>query len=367
MPDDTERAGFSLACIGDVMPAATAEELKTLGAEALRNQIWKPVEGVDAILMNLEAPITSNARTHANKRYCFRCSKSVLDLLDGRFIIGLANNHIFDYGEKGLLDTLEALDSRNFTHSGAGRNLRDAGPVVTEIAGVRLGIICAADVRYQAATKTSAGTFPAIPGLLRDSISDLRRRTAVVLVSIHGGQEFLPVPSPQQRRLADLCLDEGARVVSFHHAHCVSGWRWDHRGVTLFGTGNYLFPWGDTPSSYSAFRESAAWRVILDPSRPETERLEIRPILIGEDGLPREASAVDAARILGRIRRYSDRIRAEKLGWWRVREMMRPVYLWMNMTNYADIARRNGIRASLRLLAEGIRTQMTAGRQDEDE
>ena len=355
-PSNAAPNGFKLACIGDVMPASVDMAGQT-SPECLRKGIWKPLEGVDAILLNLETPITSSTEAHRNKRYCFRSSTGVLDLFDHRFVFGLANNHIFDYGEKGLLDTIDALDTRHFPHAGAGRNLDSAGAVEIKISGAHLGIVCAADARYQSATRTSAGTFPAIPGLLREAVADLRRRGAIAIVSIHSGQEFLPAPSPQQRFLADLCMEEGARVVSFHHAHCVSGWRQDSQGIVLFGTGNYLFPPGDTPSCYSDFRKSAAWRITMDPLQPGSERLEIRPILMDRNGLPCEATKMDAVEILRRIARYSDRIRSSRLGWWRAREMVRPVYLWMNAVNYADIARRNGLRVLVRLLIEGIRAQ----------
>jgi len=365
-PGSPPRAGLSLACLGDVMPAdvGVLEALRRLGAETVRRRVWQPVDGADAVLINLETAITAASQAHRSKRYCFKWTSEILDLFDGRFILGLANNHIFDYGEKGLLDTLEALDARNLRHAGAGRNLQEAGPVVFDVAGVRLGVICAADPRYQAATKTSAGTFPAIPGLLRESIREVQRDTDIVLVSIHSGQEFLPVPSPRQRQLAELCLEEGARLVSFHHAHCVSGVRSDSRGIVLFGTGNYLFPRGDTPSRFSAFQESAAWRVSLDTSRRKVQEIVIQPILIGVDGLPRKASESESGRILGRIKRCSDRICAGRLRWWRLREMMKPVYLWMNMVNYVDIARRNGVRASLRMLVEGMRAQLTLSQRD---
>jgi hypothetical protein len=362
-PVNAARAGLMLACIGDVMPAEVAIS-ETLSVASVKHRIWQPLEGVDAVFMNMEAPITAATGVHRNKRYCFRCAPDILELFDARFLVGLANNHIFDYGEKGLLDTIEALDSRNIVHAGAGHNLRSAGPVEVKIAGVSLGIVCAADTRYHAATGNSAGTFPAIPGLLREAVSEMRRRGALVIVSIHSGQEFIPVPSPQQRHLADLCLEEGARIVSFHHAHCVSGWQQDSRGIILFGTGNYLFPRGDTPSCYSAYQEGAAWRISLFPFQPENERLEIRPILIDNNGLPFIAPAGDAAGILRRIGRYTDRIRAGRFGLWRLWEMAKPVYLWMNAINYADIARRNGISASLKLLMEGMKAQLASGRRE---
>jgi poly-gamma-glutamate capsule biosynthesis protein CapA/YwtB (metallophosphatase superfamily) len=349
---------FTLACLGDVMPAG----LPAAGWDEAAARAWSPVADADAVLVNLETPVTDSKETFRDKRYCFRTEADALRLFDGRFIIGLANNHIFDYGERGLLDTLDALKSRGAVCAGAGRNIQEAGPVVVERAGIRLGIVCAADPRYHPATRTSAGTFPAVPELLQEGLRGLRPRADCLVVSIHSGQEFLPVPSRRQIQLADLCLAEGASVVSFHHAHCLSGVRHDARGLVLFGTGNYVFPRGDTPAAYSAYHESAAWCATIDRSGGAVRGVEIRPVVLSPEGWPAPASASRATAIVRRIEHYSRRIERGRLEGWRLLEMARPVYLWMNAVNYVDIARRHGIRASMAAVAEGVRANITTGR-----
>jgi poly-gamma-glutamate capsule biosynthesis protein CapA/YwtB (metallophosphatase superfamily) len=349
------------------MPAGSPFELLLrTGAASARERIWRAVGGADVILANLEAPITDSKVPYSDKRFRFRCARETPSLFDRRFVLGLANNHIFDFGEKGLLDTIEALDARGLHHAGAGRNLEEAGqPAILEAAGLRLGILCAADSRYQAATTKSAGTYPATPELMRESIRSLRKSVEIVTVSIHSGLEFLSVPTPRQIDLAELCMEEGALAVCFHHSHCISGVRRDKRGVVFFGTGNYVFPWGDTPRRFMAWREGAVWRVRVDALGLEIESVDAVPVLLDDEGLPCEASGEAARRILDRIARCSSRLRsAHGLRWWRLREMISPIYLWLNLVNYADIARRHGIRTSLRTMAEGIAVQWTAGRRD---
>ncbi|HYK92388.1 MAG TPA: CapA family protein [Acidobacteriota bacterium] len=356
-----------LACVGDVMPAGSAQDaLHRASGGSLSRSLWPGFEDADAVLMNFEAPITDASQVHRNKRYSFKCTQKVLEFFDRRFVWGLANNHIFDYGERGLLDTIEALDARRLPRAGAGRNLNEARrPAILEHEGIGVGVLCAADPRYQSATNTSAGTFPADPGLLRESIRELRRSAQFAVVSIHSGQEFLPVPSPRQRQLAELCLEEGTSVVIFHHAHCISGVQADKRGVVFWGTGNYVFPRGDTPKQYSAWQNSAVWRVTLNPLRRDVERIAIHPVILDRDGLPGEPSETRAQETLDRIALYSECLsRPGRLRWWRLREMMSPIYLWMNLVNYVDIARRNGVRACLRTLAEGMSAQLTAGPSD---
>lgn len=363
MIDPKSRSKLTLVCLGDVMIINQAlDALRQIGAESIASRIWAPLDGVDVALANLEAPITNSPHVRENKRYNRKTSAEILNLFDRRFILSLANNHMMDYGERGLSDTIEALDSRNLLHAGAGRNLNEArAPVVTNIAGFKLGVLCAADPRFQAATKTSPGTFPARPELLKESIQEIRQRAELIVVSIHAGTEFLSVPSPNQLRLAELCLREGVRVVSFHHAHCVSGIMQDERGVVLLGTGNYVFPYA-IPRGFKPWKESAAWRVTLTAPGREIEHLEVQPVILDDNGLPARAPEIQSRRILSRIKRYSDRIQQRKyLEWWRLLEMLRPGYLWLNIVHHADICRRQGVWSVLQSVARGVRAQLCKG------
>ena len=353
-------SSLTLACLGDLMIGGRAlDALRRMGAESVASVIWSPLEGADVVLANLEVPITDSYHVRENKHYNFKTTSEILSLFDGRFVLGLANNHMLDYGERGLLDTIEALDAQNVPHAGAGRNLDEARrPAIIDVAGVNLGVICAADPRFQAATRTSPGTFPAQPDLLRGSIRAVRQSAEVIVVSIHAGTEFLSVPSPAQLRLAELCLEEGARVVSFHHAHCVGGVMRDERGVVLFGTGNYVFPL-ENYAGYIFRWESAAWRITLTGHRQGMAHVEVQPVFPDEEGLPVKATGTKSRRIISRIKRYSRRIdRRRHLGWWRLVEMMKFKYLWMNMVNYALIAYHQGIWSMVQTLARGIRTQL---------
>lgn len=352
-------SNFVLACLGDLMIGdQTLAALAPNGIQAKADQIWKPLEGADIVVANLEAPVTNRSLARENKRYNLKTGSEILDLFDSRFVLGLANNHMLDYGERGLLDTIEALDSQNILHAGAGCNLEQARrPAVVNVAGVVIGVVCAADLRFQPATYSSAGTFPAHPDLLRKTIREVRQSVDVVVVSIHAGTEFLPVPSPIQLRIAEVCLEEGARVVNFHHAHCVSGVLQHEHGVVFFGTGNYLFPY-TIPRGFRQWRESAAWTVRLSNLGQE-HRVEIQPIILDGNGLPAKATQKQSRRILRSIQKYSCRIRRRKhLSLWRVCEMIKPAYVWLSIVHYTDICRRSGIRSLLKTLTEAAKSQL---------
>lgn len=344
-----------VACLGDVAPAEKVQEyIRHAGVETAARRLWAPVAGSGLLLANLETPLQSDSETAGlfNRTTC----------------LGLANNHIMDAGESGLAETMELLAGHEIPHAGAGPNLNAARqPAMIATGGLRLGVLCAADPRFNPAGPTTPGVFPARPGLLRESIADTARSCDRVIVSLHMGIEFLPYPSAPQVRLAEACLDAGAALVVFHHAHCIGGHRLDGRGAVLFGTGKYLFPYDDyvgrhglTRRAIRRARRAAAWRIRL--GGPDTRLQDILPLWIGDDGFPEIPARQDAERTLAQIRRLSHRS-ASALPFWRTLALLDPVFAGLNARAYLELARQTGFRRMLATAGGGVRTQLFPHRE----
>src|SRR5262245_55068537 len=104
-------------------------------------------EASDLVVANHEGPLTRLSRPAAKadtgrKRYWYRGDPMSAHALAeaGIRIVSLANNHILDFGERGLLDTIDALDAAGIAHCGAGENRAAARrPAVVEVNGLKLG------------------------------------------------------------------------------------------------------------------------------------------------------------------------------------------------------------------------------------
>ena len=353
--DRRDPSGLLLACLGDAAPVGAAQQLvEQVGVATAAHRLWAPVADSDLILVNLESPLARNSGT--------------VGLFSRKTFTGLANNHIMDAGDHGLLETMDLLSAHGVPHAGAGRNLESARqPAVIEADGLRLGILSAADPRFHAAGRTTAGVFPAQSELLRESIAETTRRCDHVIVSLHVGIEFLPYPSPAQLCLADTCLAAGASLVLFHHAHCIAGHRQDARGVVLFGTGKYLFPYdfyvghhGLTRWAIRRARRAAAWQVRLAKAR-DVHVQRVIPLWIGANGFPEKPADPDAEWTLRWIRRLSRRS-AAALPFWRTLALLNPVFAGLNARAYLELARQAGFRKMLMMAFCGLRAQL--GRHD---
>ncbi len=359
---------LTISCIGDVMIFDRAlSAFYQEGTQAFSDRICEPLAGADMIVANLETPITNQTHPCENKFYNLRTNADILNLFDSRFVFSIANNHILDYGEAGLMDTIDALKNNSIKFGGAGINLDAARqPVIIQNNGLSLGIICAADSRFQAATETTPGLFPARLGLLQENIREVSRHVDIVIVTIHAGIEFLPIPSPNQLRLAKLCMEEDVQVLSFHHAHCISGIQMEGQSVVFYGTGKYIFPYV-IPGKNAKLKEKAAWRlkesavwqVIFDTEKKKIDMAIPRPLFLDHDGVPSVAGNLQTTRILHRIKKYSQQIaRKRLLGFWYLKEMVKFDYIWLNINPYLEIARRKGILLMLDTMFRGVKAQL---------
>lgn len=206
----------------------------------------------DYSIVNLECPIVlSNTLAIEKVGPNLRCNEHGVDALKyaGYDCVTLANNHFFDYGEKGVNDTISVLTQHKIDYIGGGRNLLEASQTLYKnISGIKLAIINCCEHEFSIATATSSGCNPLNPISQYYAILEARKKADVVLVIVHGGHEHYQLPSPRMVETYRFFIDAGADVVVNHHQHCYSGYE-EYKGKLIFyGLGNFCF---DNPAKHS--------------------------------------------------------------------------------------------------------------------
>ena len=104
----------------------------------------------DIVFGNLESPLTSSTKglSKKGKIVLKGTPESVTALTSAGFnLMSLSNNHIMDYYEKGLFDTMELLDQNSIVHTGGGRNIDEARKMaVIEKNGIKVGLLAYTDM-----------------------------------------------------------------------------------------------------------------------------------------------------------------------------------------------------------------------------
>jgi len=211
--------------------------------------------GADVTVVNLECPVTMRG-TRVPKPFNFRMNPRFLSVLTGGGIdiVSIANNHIYDFGPRGLLDTIAYLDSAGVRHAGAGRNFTEAHrPVIDTLKGREVAFLA----YYGGGEAPGAGKTT--PGVARRDLAlvsaDIRKlketdNPPYVVVILHWGTELATRPDRNQVAFAHALINAGADAVVGHHPHVLQGIERYHGGVIAYSLGNFVFG-GNDRDSYS--------------------------------------------------------------------------------------------------------------------
>ena len=222
-----------------------------LGDWALGSKRCQLKIGDHVCLANLEGPILPSGHTclPIPKAGPALCSCEFPDCT--RFVFALANNHLMDFGVRGLEETLKALNARGIQSCGAGKDIGEARqPIVVRDRGVDVGIISCCEAQFGVSRRDTAGVAEFGPWVYR-VIRQLRTKVDTVIVSVHAAIEDSPWPSPYIRELYHSFIDAGATVVHGHHSHVPQGYETYDEGVIFYGMGNFAVDpdkWRDAPN-----------------------------------------------------------------------------------------------------------------------
>lgn len=157
-------------------------------------------------------------------------------------VAACANNHIGDYGEQGVLDTLAHLKELGLLTMGAGANVEEASATCyVERDGMKVAFINCCEHEFGTAKKNRAGSAALDFYDTGTQIKKAKQKADAVIVYIHGGNETNPLPRPGMKKLCRHFAECGASAVIVAHAHCPQGIE-VHQGVPIaYGLGNFYF------------------------------------------------------------------------------------------------------------------------------
>lgn len=230
---------------------------RLVGQMLLKNQDFAPFasmeplfQSVDVRFVNLEGPISDRGTetVSPHNKLVFNgppisarvLAKAHID------IVSTANNHAWDYGRSGLLETLQWLDKENIQHVGSGASLDEAWkPVVVERNGFRLAFVALNDTWNQAHVPGNSAREH-VAGMDQDKLVEIVRRWRekkdihAIVVSYHGGVEYQDEPLQKTQELARAAIDAGADVFLGHHPHVVQGITFYRDRPIVYSLGNLL-------------------------------------------------------------------------------------------------------------------------------
>jgi poly-gamma-glutamate synthesis protein (capsule biosynthesis protein) len=243
------------------------------------------LKSADFAAVNLETPVTNRGQPQT-KTYHFRTTPSAFTALSdaGVGLVTVANNHILDYGQTGLRDTLAAAKAAHFPYVGAGVNAAAAwAPYVTTINGTRIAIVGVSQVAELASSWVATAHRPGVANAINlgetlAAVRAAKRLARIVVVFMHWGTEGMGCPDPNQLSLAPKLAAAGASIIIGAHSHVLQGSGWLGHTFVAYGMGNFL--WWE--NSYST--ATGVLKLALHPSAPATARFI--PAVVSGTGQP---------------------------------------------------------------------------------
>ncbi len=246
-----DNSNITIFLTGDVMFDFAVDSLLDEGVEVFGD--FTPLfKTSDMVVVNLEAPFT-NSSDNLKTVIPVKADPAHASILKENNInvACLANNHIMDYGETGLNDTLKNLKNYNITSLGAGENLQQASqPAYFVVDNRTIAILNYFDTttfqefstsELPAATNNSSGFASADWGIIRENLDQAKKQADIVIVFFHYGNEYSTSPNEFQKNISRKCIDEGADMVVGSHPHVIQGVESYKGKVIFYSLGNFVF------------------------------------------------------------------------------------------------------------------------------
>ena len=205
----------------------------------------------DINIVNFEAPVVSdkNILSKAIEKSgpsLHQGIESVTWLKKNGFnMAAIANNHIMDYGDDGLISTLKAF--AEVPTIGAGCWQQAYKPYIISLKGQKIAFFSFVhnefgvlrdkwDMRY------NYGTAWINHQNIDKLIVDTKSKVDKLFIFAHAGVEYLQQPLPEWRERYKAFIDWGCDGVIASHPHIIQGWEFYKCKPIVYSLGNFYFP-----------------------------------------------------------------------------------------------------------------------------
>lgn len=220
------------------------------------DKVRSAIHEADISICQLEINITNRGTPLPQARLAMRANRETAKAIKdaGFTIVSFASNHCLDWGNEGLLDTIEALKEQGLYVIGVGANIQEARkPAIVERNGIKLAFLSYNSILPQGywaegdrpgCAPLRAFTFyeqiehdqPGTPcrihtfanktdlNAMLDDIQKAKQVADHVVLSLHWGIHFIPaVIADYQKEIGYIAINNGVSLILGHHAHILKG------------------------------------------------------------------------------------------------------------------------------------------------
>lgn len=220
---------------------------KNQNNDLISEELYNIISGHDIKCCNLEAPIVDEAIINTEKANKvgpshYQKAADVEKIIEAGFnMFSIANNHIMDYGMKGLKNTINFL--RGQIVIGAGINMEETyKSYVYTKDNIKVGFLSIAENGFGSCIdENKAGYAWMNHKMIEIKIKELKKECNYVIINCHAGAELFKYPIPEIKDLYKRFIDIGADIVIGHHPHVIQGYECYKNKMIFYSLGNFAF------------------------------------------------------------------------------------------------------------------------------
>jgi len=282
MSDNT----ISIGLVGDVMIGRGVNTAITnKGYIYPWGNVLPLLKNTDINIINLETALTRSIKK-VFKAFNFKATPDKIKTLTeaGITVTNLANNHILDFSEEGLAETIQTLNAAGIKYAGAGMNDKEAAkPAILAKKNITIGVLGFTDNEpgWKAGTSTSGVNYFDISrkddrNKALQNVVQLRKETDIVIVSIHWGPNMKETPDKHFIDFAHEMIEQGADIIHGHSAHNFQGIEVYSHKLILYDTGDFVDDYVVDP----VLKNDHSFFFRVEAGKQSIAKSELIPVLI---------------------------------------------------------------------------------------
>lgn len=237
--------------------------------EPISPSLQRHLNAAELAVVNVEAPVDTGSPQPKYGPILSHTAEDIQTVSDGGFdVITLANNHTMDHGVSGLEATINAATAAGLQTVGAGDSTSTAiEPIRQTVAGTTISIFNACQKEFGIASNHTPGAVWIKDPEFESAVKDSADETDFVLVVVHGGTEYVPLPPPSWQQHLRSLAEAGADAIIGHHPHVALPWELYRETPIFYSLGNFAFR--------DRWRPETLWSYIVDLEIGERSSPEI--------------------------------------------------------------------------------------------
>ena len=230
---------MKIAFLGDI--AFLGQFDKTQSGDVERRVCWlkDKLAGYDCVIANLESPLTARKRSLVCKSMHLKAAPCNVELLKYLNVtaVSLANNHIADFGLRGLRDTIKTLESAGIEWFGVGNKCFEMQCEDNSLCFSGFCCYSANGTHYEGKEGIHLCTYEH----LEEQLERDEEKGMLSVVSLHWGMEHTNYPAYEHIKLMNTLLSSHSAIVAGHHPHIVQGVSKIGSSMVAYSLGNAIF------------------------------------------------------------------------------------------------------------------------------